>query len=269
MIYKTITKENFNEIETIMQRMKTLATERFAEDKYSAQATEYICIMGEDAINLFDKKFSGVIKKEYAPTMRTDEKTVAKSIPYVTGHYCYYITRDGSNGRFSNFNDWGGIKALVEIDGVLLYPHRADKTTKSFSLWNDNTDYRNYLPSEWEKNNPEPTKVGVISDKKIRAWKDWLCGRKNAAEAEMKRREKNVADFLAKIEAIPESECLRKQVGDVRGEIVRNGLCYSWEISYGIVYDKLKVHYTTAWKDGKTTFDAFKEMVVGKYVGKL
>lgn len=269
MYYKVITKKNFNEIETIMAEMKVLAAKRFAENGCSAQATTPICIMGEDAINLFDKKFSRVIKIEYAPAMRTDGKTVAKSIPYISGEYSYFITCDGQNGCFSNFNNWDGIRSLIEIDGVLLFPNRSRTATRSFSLWNDDTDYYNYLPYEWEKNNPEPTKVGTISDKKIRAWKDWLCARCMAALDEIRTREKNVADFLARIDAIPESECQRKLVYENHGEIVRNGLCYSWEISNGVVRDSLKVHYSTAFKDGKTTFDAFKEMCVGKYVGKL
>ncbi len=269
MKYRIIKSENFHEIENIMEEMKSLAEKRFAEEKYSAQASEYIAIFGEDAIKLFAEKYDVKIANKFAPAMKTDGKTTVKILPYVMGEYSYYISRDGANGCFVNFNNWDGIRTMLEVDGVILWPCSTKTATKGFMLFNDETDYRNYLPYDWEKNNPAPNNVGTISDKKMQAWKEWLIARKNAAEENKNQLEDKVAAFLRNIAAIPESECQRKDVREYQGEIIRNGLCYSWKIENGVVYDKIEVHYTTAWRDGKSRLDCFKEMCAGKYVAKL
>ena len=264
MYCKVITAENYSELQKIMAETKAHAAARFAEDKWSAQASTRIAFIGYDAIKRFADEFQAV-KMEFAEPMKTDGKTRAMNVPFVWGEYSYYFTREGSNGKFVNFNDWDGIKHLVLFDGILLWPCSTRTATRDFRLFNDETDYRNYLPYDWEKNNPAPNNVGTISDKKMQAWKTWLITRKNAAEENKNQREDKVAAFLERIAEIPASECQKKVVGEYQGEIIRNGLCYSWKIQNGVVYDDLKVDYTTGWRDKKDKLTCFKEMAVGEY----
>jgi len=260
--------ENYSELKKIMAETKATAAARFAEDKWSAQASTYLAILGEDTIRRFAADFQAT-KTEFATPIKTDGKTRAKLIPFAFGEYSYYFSKDGSNGKFVNFDSWNGHESLIEFDGVLLWPCHTRTATRDFTLFNDNTDYRNYLPYGWEKENPEPNKVGTLSDKKMAEWTNYLLAKKKAAENEKEMRENGVANFLARIAEIPESECQRKEVREFGGEIIRNGLCFSWKISNGVVYQEMKVHYTTGWRDKKDTLTCFNEMAVGKYVGIL
>lgn len=271
MNYKLFTIENLSDIESVLQQAKECAEKRHAESGYNAQSLERIVILGEEAIDAFCKKYN-VKKDKYANPLKTDGKTSAEIIPYIDGECGYTVSHGGEVNRyFSNFGCWRGITSMVKFDETLMVWFDAKEQGKParWCIFNDNTDYYNYLPYGWREENPEPNKMGTITDKKAREWKNWLTAKRQAALNERDRREGAVVTFMKRIGKIDKNNCQRYNVGETSGEIIRNGLCFSWTISNGVVSQKLDVHYTTAWRDGKDKLDAFNEMCAGKYVGKL
>lgn len=266
MIYKIITMENFSQVEKVQAEMKALAKERFAKDGYSAQATEHIAFVGEDAIRAFAEQFKCIAIK-FAPQIKTDGKTRARIIPYIFGRYSYYISQQGENGKFGEFIKWSGIESLIEFDGILFRGWDRIEQGKPcrLQIYNDDTDYYNYLPSDWEMKNPQPNKVGTITDKKMSQWKDWLLARQKSANDKKMEREGNVAKFFAEIAKIPSSECKTMEIGKNRGRIVRNGLCLRYSIQNGVVSTSIEVTLPVFSKESKV--DVFNKMCEGIFVG--
>lgn len=152
---------------------------------------------------------------------------------------------------------------------AILNEAKRDKHTCAFFIFNDCTDYRTSLPYDWENKNPAPQRVGTLTDKKVKAWHDWLLARREAAQQEMARREDEVQAFRRRIAAIDPATCQRYDVREYQGEIVRNGLCFSWKIINGHVEQKIEVHYATGWRDDKDKLQCFTEMCEGRYVAVL
>ena len=267
MQYTIITMENYSDIERIKREVKNRVNEAMRQDRFNDYGAHYFSIQGRETIERFAAEYN--LKKTVFSEFDTDGKTRAHLIPHIEGHYFYNVRGEVSEGM-TDFYYYDGIRNLVEFDGLLLWPSfERNKSTCSFSIFNDDTDYRTYLPYNWEDENPKPQRVGVITDKKMQAWKDWLLARREAALQEKARREDGIKQFRQRIAAIDPATCQRYHVHENKGEIVRNGLRYSWKIIHGYVEDKIEIDYTMGWRDHKDRLLCFTEMCEGKYVSVL
>lgn len=262
MIYKEITSENFSQLEKSLQEMKKRVKDAMKNDRFANYGTEYFSIQGMDAILDFCDKYDVELWQGDEIKPKTDGKTSAEIVPYTIVEFHY----DGRENKISLSGMYSGtnIYHLIEFNGVKMTPgfHFDGKPTHLL-LWNDNTDYYNYLPYNWEKDNPAPNKVGTITDKKIAEWSEWLLKRKDVAETEREKREGTVATFLRKIDEIPESYLKRKKIWDNRGFIEKNGLVFEWQISNGVIHTEIKVSYDV--KSGADKIDSFLQMCRGEF----
>lgn len=267
MQYTIITAENYSDIERIKRQVKNRVAQAMKTDRFNDYATEFLSIQGREAIERFAAEYNiGEITFSEFPT---DGKTRARLVPHIEGHYYFNARGEGSDGM-RDFSAYYGVRNLVEFDGLLLWPSmERNKSTCTFCILNDCTDYRTYLPYDWENKNPAPQRVGTLTDKKMQQWHDWLLARREAAQQEMASREDEVQAFRRRIAAIDPATCQRYDVREYQGEIVRNGLCFSWKIIEGHVEQKIEVHYATGWRDGKDKLKCFSEMCEGKYVAVL
>lgn len=256
MKYEIITAQNFSDIEKLSEAKKESVKNSFSVDLWQNYGSINFAVIGEDALQMFREKY-GYKLQRYSEPLKTDGKTRAKILPFISPEY-YFDARNGGRGGIVSVYDHSEIGYLIEFDGVLFRYY--GKNTVSFSLFNDNTDYYNYLPYNWDKNNPAPNNVGVITDKKIEAWKKYLLSRKFAAEAEKNRRENSAAAFLAKIKNFDSTGCKKCDVGETSGRIVCNGLEYTYKISNGVISERISVHYSAS-----NNFDTFIKMINGEF----
>lgn len=267
MQYTIITAENYSDIERIKRQVKNRVAQAMKTDRFNNYGTECLSIQGREAIERFAAEYD--LGKLTFSEFPTDGKTRARLVPHIEGHYYFNARGEGSEGM-TNFYAYDGIRNLVEFDGLLLWPSfERNKSTCTFCIFNDCTDYRTYLPSSWENETPAPQRVGTLTDKKMQAWHDWLLARREAATQEMARREDEVEAFRRRIAAIDPATCQRYDVRENSGEIVRNGILYKFQIANGRVNDRIEVHYTTGWRDGKDRLQCFTEMCEGRYVAVL
>lgn len=254
MYYNIITAKNFNDIEILSKAKINEIDNGYKLDPWFNYGTVYFAVIGSDALQMFREKY-GVKLTRYAETIKTDGKTRAKVLPYILPEF-YYDARTGKSG-LTNFCEYTEINYLVEFDGALFrFNNWSGNKTRTLSLFNDNTEYNKYLPYNWESENQAPAKVGVLSDKKLKAWYEYLMSKKQAAENEKNKRENKVNLFLDKIKSIDTSKFDDSFVSEKSGHFVCNGLRYSYTIENGFISENIQVHYSC-----KKNLDSFLNMI--------
>ena len=256
MKYEIITAQNFSDIEKLSEAKKESVKKSYAVDRWQNYGSVNFAVIGEDALQMFREKYGYKLQRYSAP-LKTDGKTRAKILPYILPEY-YFDARDGGRGGIVNVRDSFEIGYFIEFDGALLQYYGGK--TVSFSLFNDDTDYYNYLLYGWKKEHPAPNNVGVITDRKILAWYDYLISRKEAADAEKKRRENGVNEFLNTLRAFDPSGCSSCTIGANSGRIICGGLEYSYNINSGRINENIHIHYSC-----EKTFETFAKMIRGDY----
>jgi len=97
-----------------------------------------------------------------------------------------------------------------------------------------------YIISDIEKKYEAPKNVGVLTTKKIQ---DWIKYNQNIyldVKAESEKRTDNITSFLESIKG----ENVRFFNDGKSGEIIKNGIKYSFKIENGYVSEKIEIHYT-------------------------
>lgn len=203
-----------------------------------------------------------VFRLQVEDTIKTDGKTKAEIIPFITVSYYYDARYNG--GGLTDIHTYSNIGCLVNYNGVLLEPFKLhyNKEMFAFRLFNDNTDYNTYLPYNWGKENVSPNNVGTMTDKKLDSWVNWLKNRKLAALNAKDSANNKVNNFLAKIREFDVNEFSDYKITDKSGYFVKNGLRYSYQINNaGYISEKIELAYITT---NFNTLDKFKLMIQGK-----
>lgn len=263
MYYKIFTSENLSEWNAFTAEIRN-AAKSSGDYQYSQ---EPIAIIGEDAISRFIAEH-GITIKEHQRKLKIDEKSSAELIPCLLGSYYCDTSREtvkeGLDGFFFTTEYY-----LIRYRGVLFeYSMLPNQQTAYISIFNDHLDYTHYLPYDWDKKNPMPNKIGVVTDKKMDVWMSYLVSRNGAASGEriQKISEKNL--FLERVRCVDETKCQEVKIGEKSGYIIRNGLKFSYTIDeHFFIEQNLEVYYRVAWNDGKAQdkLAAFGLMSEGKY----
>jgi hypothetical protein len=262
MKYIIIEKNNFADLEKIQSEAKKRTDASYKLDQWQHYEHGTLAIIGE-AVKMFCEKYGYTFAGE--ETIKTDGKTSAEIIPCITPSY-YYDARD-QRGGLTDIYTHSKIGCLVRYNGVLLdhYKKHYNSDLREFRLFNDQTDYRTYLPYKWGENNPSPNFVGTITDKKINDWLNWLNLRKAAAEEVRNLSENRVALFMEKIRGFNTSGCSDYKITENSGYFVRNGLRYSYEIETGgYISESIKVD-TTCNLSNVDTLGKFELMTTGNF----
>lgn len=116
-----------------------------------------------------------------------------------------------------------------------------DRFRKKYHFYYD-CDFENissYTISEIQKKYEAPKKVGVLTTKKIQ---DWIKYNQNIyldVKSESEKHTDNIESFLESIKG----ENVRFFNDGKSGEIVKNGIKYSFKIENGYVSEKIEIHY--------------------------
>ena len=253
--------DNFSQIENFMNERIARTKENYKENEFNGTSYARLAVCGDAAIQLYCETY-GAKFSSYKPFIKTDGKTRARFVRYITVEFHYDArpkTRGGSLS--SNCYNYGGVPFYVEIDGVKLDP-TFDRNGKAvFRLFADGTDYNTYLPYNWDEMNQEPNKVGTITDKKLLEWVNWLQARKAAADAEKAKRENGVNDLFSRLQSLNTESFDDCILNASSGRIEKNGLVYSYHISPGgYIKEEIKVSYKVSNK-----LESFLKMINGAY----
>ena len=262
MKYIIIEKSNFADIEKVQNDAKNRIKEAYKLDRLNSSCYTHgtFAVIGE-AVKMFCDKYG--VSFAGQNTIKTDGKTKAEIIPFITPSF-YYDARSDEGGLIDIYAH-DNIKCLVNYNGVLLEPFKLhyNKEMFSFRLFNDNTDYNTYLPYNWEKENVSPNNVGTITDKKIESWVNWLKKRQLAALNAKDCANNKVNNFLAKIREFDVNEFSDYKITDKSGYFVKNGLRYSYQINKGgYISENIEIACIST---NLNALDKFKLMTQGKF----
>ncbi len=263
MIYIIIEASNFADIEKQQNATKERINEAHKTDVFLNYAQIEFAVIG-DAVKMFCDKYGVSFADQ--DTIKTDGKTKAEIIPFITPSW-YYDARINKCG-FIHISPHHNIGYLVKYNGVLLghYKKHYNSESVAFTLFNDDTDYGKYLPSNWDDENQKPNYTGVLTDKKLDSWVNWLTMRKNAATAAKNAAENKVIAFLKKVRSYDATGANTCVIGENRGYIIKNGLRYEYEInSTGYISEKVSIDYTFVCSE-VDTLTKFDLLTKGKFV---
>lgn len=192
-------------------------------------------IIGED---VFKKAIEGfpmldVVKTDtWSGTTKKMDNLIAKS-RITEGEFvnCYEIRLYNSHGTVDVSNDCY-IRRIIRIgklgSPIFIQPYFEGAPSKMgarFFLFNDDREYRSYLPYNYEKDHPEPNSSSALTDKKLMDWVCYLTHKANSADREKERRENSVEAFYNRLrESIDENMCDRFEINENGATIVANNL---------------------------------------------
>lgn len=174
-----------------------------------------------------------------------------KELKEIFGDYCETIV-------LSNVSEHEGkyyleySEVFLKYKGFLLKPYKEYGKT-NYRFFAPRNKYNNLI--NYRNTNPIPNKIGKPTDNKLQEWVDYL---KN----EIKEREDYYNSVQSKIETFLKSLKpfeVKWYNNNTRGEIVKNGIKYSFSIDYGSggVFQKIGICYTV--KENLSSFVKLSE----------
>ncbi len=158
-------------------------------------------------------------------------------------------------------------ETLVKFNGE-FYAARTmfREKTALFCILGDNREYHMRMPN-YRIKCPAPQKVGAITDKKMKAWADWLETRKNNYDELVNGQNLKVAKFLERVrkfDSIHHSKDNR--IGEDCGYLYLNNLEFSYSILNGYIDQRIKIRFQGYYppRENVDTLDMFTEMTEGK-----
>lgn len=225
--------------------------------------SQHIIIVGEPAIRKFIEQYNPTAETMTdCEPLKMDKKTSVVAVPYI---YAEIYWHDNSTGFVPVYG-----ANIYHIFYCYLYNGRYYQISRGRNyagrvseLDNDSDLFRNYLPYDWDEKNPEPNKIGVVSDRKMNDWAEYLNRRYNTAVEIRDNKDNIIAEFWKSINALNPAQYDRFVVSQDlgEGEIVKNGLRFRFKIEQGgYINQKIDVYYMSG-----NTLDTFAQMIRGEY----
>ncbi len=254
-----ITKENYQSIAEIIATAKDMAKLNAEKGPNMNYAYERIHIVGHDLFMRFCEDRGIDYKSLYFGCYGHSELRNKSSIAKVETIYTVEYHYDGS----TKTETWSNISkgSYVLVDGEILNASFYNsKTTADFSFFQDYRKYSDRLPNSWLIENPAPERVGVMTDKKVQAWLDWLRQRRDLYNEIENERNAKVAKFLESVRSAAD-KCSEVNIGETSGSLRSNNLVFTYQISDGgYIYPQIKVDHR-----GETSLNTFMQMIAGSY----
>lgn len=139
-------------------------------------------------------------------------------------------------------------KFILENDviGIVIRYNTYNKQYHFFGNWNqiDMKNISNYQINDFRKNFKKPRGVGKLSKKKIADWIKYETDIYLACKKKNDELEDNTKTFLKTLEGQNVQWHLKNEkTGQYSGEIIKNGIKYSFTITNGYVNQKIEVYY--------------------------
>lgn len=180
-------------------------------------------VIGKAALDRFTAEYEITLYTISSPLKGGDETT--ELLPAIRSSL-YYDGRDEIHGGVGE--RYTTPFYVVRIDGEYLYPFFAGGKTAEFSFLLDDLRYHDILYG-YEKTHPKPTRVGTVTEKKMRPWLTWLHERRKTALDILDRRNSEVRTFLDRVHQIAPS-CKEFRENDTSGVLVKNNIRLEWAI---------------------------------------
>lgn len=251
---KVITLENFEEIKN---RLNVLAENAKTNN---CGYSENLAVIGLDAIEKFKTVYAPeAIIRDTPNNLKTDGKTRAELVPFIWVEL-YADNWEKTSKVIENRVYYS--QKLVKFDGVIYSIYTGNKSAGTVQIFRDDYNYyRDYLPYNWEKENPEPQKIGTITDKKMTAWAEYLKQKRAAADQVFNGKQNAAAVLRSKLAALDGSNFDYIQINDKSGQIIKNGLEYHFEITESnTIIQHIEVYYKTP-----QNIESFLQMIAGNY----
>jgi hypothetical protein len=128
-----------------------------------------------------------------------------------------------------------GAEMILCADGrrFHMYFKRSGCSVESIYEVNDQRNYYEHLPYDYDTLNPKPSKtMSALTDDKLDAWIKYITERQNACDEEVKSKYAKVYEFVQKLrDTIDPSKCTICEIGDNKGRIVANNLRLTYNVS--------------------------------------
>ncbi len=254
-----ITEENYQSISAIKEATKAKAMQNAVKDPIMDYASETIHIVGRSLFERFcadeDIDRRDVSSSYYGHAAFRNKSTIA-TVDVIYRIEYHYDCRN-NNGSWSRISKGDYIFADGEILSASFYHSKA---AADLSFFEDYRSYYTRLPNSWKKENPAPDRVGVITDKKIQAWLDWLRQRRDIYDGIENQKNAKVTEFLESVRNAAE-HCEESRIGETSGSLRSNNLVFTYSISEGgYIHPQIKVDYK-----GEACLNTFLQMISGSY----
>lgn len=153
---------------------------------------------------------------------------------YTFGHGCVYLINDVCNIRIKKWN--GQYHIYLEDDFDNLTSYSIQNIKKGFI---------------------EPKNIGVLTTKKINDWMEYLQEVYLECKKENDKKTSVISNFLKSIE----KENVKWWNDHKHGEIIKNGIKFTFKIEDGYVNQKIEIYY-----DVDSTIENFRKLSNNKYI---
>lgn len=190
-----------------------------------------------ESLNLTKESF---FKNEYQKKDYDKEKTELQAI---FGSYCdlvdYFSVSEQDGVNYPEH-----IRTILFYDGLFLVPYKSKNMYEFFTRLDFLDFYRGF---EYDKEKPQ--KIGVATDKKIRAWWQYLLDEQKEKTLYACKIDKKIREFMEEIKLSGENLEIKEDYRSISGEIVRGGIQYTFNVdkSNGSISQRVMLHYKNDW----------------------
>lgn len=180
--------------------------------------------------------------------------TISKYYPVET---VFTVSEFGDNEFFLEYYEHFLVNDVCKIKIIYNkykkhYSISLNENFKNLSIYDINM-HENIFNNEFKK----PNNIGVLSTKKIERWVEYIQNLYNYLKKKDEEFENKINLFLEKIK---NENIIWNDENKTSGKIIKNGICYSFEIINGSIIEKIEIDYKL-----KASLELFKMLSDNKY----
>jgi len=167
----------------------------------------------------------------------SEDKLVALIAPFYPAEIIYkYSVQDGKNY-------YKHCTVVIEYEGLLMNVHGSNDN--KYRLFCEdvhnlkNIDFGAKNRVQQGLNIPEPNRIGVFTKNKLTQWLEYNKAFYEACKKVNGNNAQSITDFYKSIEGLPVRYWNEKR----QGEIVKNGIEFSFQVNENYVSTQIKLHY--------------------------
>ena len=144
-------------------------------------------------------------------------------------------------------------------NGILFRINKQYSPKPTYAIDIDTSNFKHidlHMQAHIRDKYPAPHRIGVLSERKVNIWVDYLTKIWHDLEHLDREREAHIAAHRSRLNKLPDVKWNKDRD---RGSIERNGLCYSFRYETGTIQEKVSLDY------GPCTLDDFLALSDNRY----
>lgn len=144
-------------------------------------------------------------------------------------------------------------------NGILFRINKQYSPKPTYAIDIDTSNFKHidlHMQAHIRDKYPAPHRIGVLSERKVNIWVDYLTKIWHDLEHLDREREDHIAAHRSRLNKLPDVKWNKDRD---RGSIERNGLCYSFRYETGTIQEKVSLDY------GPCTLDDFLALSDNRY----